>query len=61
MLRGTLGTTVTVGTGNESYLLFWRKNDAPKWIYLVQVHEQVELWQKFDRSQLSFVHFLEGW
>ena len=30
VLRGTLGVTTPVGTGDESYLLFWQKNDSPK-------------------------------
>ena len=47
VLRGTLGTTVPVGTSNESYRMFWRKNDAPKWIDLVQVQEEAALFAKF--------------
>ena len=57
VLRGTLGVTTPVGTGDESYLLFWRKNDSPKWIFLIQVQQHAELLHHFDPSQWSFVHF----
>ena len=57
VLRGTFGVTTPVGTGDESYLLFWRKNDPPKWIFLIQVQQHAELLHNFDPSQWSFVHF----
>ena len=58
VLRGTLGATAPVlRAGDESYLFFWRKNDPPKWIYHLHVQLHVDLLEKFDPSQWSFVHF----
>jgi len=57
VLRGNLGTTAPIGIGDESYLLFWRKNDSPKWIFLIQVQQHAELLHQFDPSEWSFVHF----
>jgi hypothetical protein len=58
LLRGTFGVTMPVGrVGEESYILFWRKNDSNNWIYLLQVQHNAELLEKFDPSQWSFVHF----
>lgn len=57
VLRATFGATAPVGIGDESYLLFWRKNDSPKWIFLIQAQQHAELLHQFDPSEWSFLHF----
>ena len=58
VLRGTLGKTTNILTQSDhSYVIFWRKNDPPKWVYIVQVQNNIHLLEKFDPHEWTLVHF----
>ena len=53
----TSGLVAPVVIGEESYMLFRRKNDPSKWIFLIQVQQHAEPLHKFDPTHWSFMNF----
>ena len=58
VLRGHFGSRAPVlAQGGHSYVLFWRKNDPPKFLYILDAQSHMQFLHTFQPAQWTIIHF----